>query len=229
VNASIERLSRRTGPRIIVAASRLDGRAQLGARARRALGRRGRVELYFAFDDASSAFAMLDLAARTAGRDVRLLLRPVVARGIPDDPAVEDKRTYAIEDTRRLGRRLGLTLSRTVPIDPAEVAFLAQWVAGSPQGPALERFCVDAMRELWFSSPDGPVDHAVYRRLWQRATGGLPPAEVDDPVHANERAMAHRGPYDTPAAWVHGQWFFAQDRGAQIGERLDDLGWTVAA
>jgi len=33
---------------------------------------------------------------------------------------------------------------------------------------------------------------------------------------------------DTPAAWVHGQWFFAHDRLVQIGERLDDLGWTVS-
>ena len=39
--------------------------------------------------------------------------------------------------------------------------------------------------------------------------------------------MCLRGPYDTPAAWVHGQWFFAHDRSAQIGARLDDLGWTA--
>jgi hypothetical protein len=41
--------------------------------------------------------------------------------------------------------------------------------------------------------------------------------------------MRRRGPYDTPAAWVHGQWFFAHDRGAQIADRLDALGWTVTA
>ena len=40
--------------------------------------------------------------------------------------------------------------------------------------------------------------------------------------------MRRRGGYDTPAAWVHGQRFFAHDRLVQIGERLDDLGWTAA-
>ena len=41
--------------------------------------------------------------------------------------------------------------------------------------------------------------------------------------------MRRRGPYDTAAAWVHGRWFFAQDRVEQIGHRLDELGWTAAA
>ena len=36
--------------------------------------------------------------------------------------------------------------------------------------------------------------------------------------------MRRRGPYDTAAAWVHGQWFFAHDRVEQIGHRLDELG-----
>jgi hypothetical protein len=41
--------------------------------------------------------------------------------------------------------------------------------------------------------------------------------------------MRRRGPYDTPAAWVHGQWFFAHDRPEQIAHRLDQLGWTAAS
>jgi hypothetical protein len=48
-------------------------------------------------------------------------------------------------------------------------------------------------------------------------------------VRRNERRMRRRGPYDTPAAWVHGQWFFAHDRPAQIAHRLDQLGWAAAS
>ena len=46
-------------------------------------------------------------------------------------------------------------------------------------------------------------------------------------MRRNERLMRRRRPYDTPAAWVHGQWFFAHDRLAQIAARLDELGWTA--
>ena len=47
-------------------------------------------------------------------------------------------------------------------------------------------------------------------------------------MRRNEKLMRRRRPYDTPAAWVHGQWFFAHDRLVQIGERLDSLGWKAA-
>jgi 2-hydroxychromene-2-carboxylate isomerase len=227
--ASADSLTRRVIPRLVVALSRLDGLAHFGAVTRRGLGRRGRVELFFAFDDPCSAVAVLDLATRTAGRDVRLLLEPVVERGIADDPAVEAKRRYAIDDARRLGRRfLGLSLSRTEPVPAGETAFLAAWASAIPAGPAQTRFCVEAMRELWFGS-DGAIDPAPYAAMWETLVGSpppTPPVPPDEAVRGNERRMKRRGPYDTPAAWVHGQWFFAHDRLVQIGDRLDDLGWT---
>ena len=40
--------------------------------------------------------------------------------------------------------------------------------------------------------------------------------------------MRRRRLYDTPAAVVGGQWFFAHERLAQIGHRLDELGWRAA-
>ncbi len=223
-----DRTARRTLPRIIVLQSRMDGAAKVGAQARRRHGRRGRVELFFAFDDAASAVALLDLADRVDGRDVRLLLYPVVARGLQDDPAVEDKRLYAIEDARRLARREGRTLSRTEPLRPETVAFLAEWVAAAPQGPALLRFCTDAVTRLWLES-DGPVDRPGYEELWRAHMGSAPPPADPKALHANERRMRRRGPYDTPAAFVHGQWFFAHDRLVQISARLDDLGWEARA
>jgi 2-hydroxychromene-2-carboxylate isomerase len=221
-------LARRLLPRAVVALSQISLPSRLGAATRRRLGRRGRLELYFAFDDPCSAVAVLDLADRVAARDVELMLRPVVARGIAGDPAVDLKRRYAVEDARRLARRTGLALARREPLSAAATAFLAGWTAQTPQGPALTRFCGAALRQLWLST-DGPVDPAGYAALWRTHVGGEPPtADGEAAVSRNERLMRRRGPYDTPAAWVHGQWFFAHDRLVQIGDRLDDLGWTAA-
>jgi 2-hydroxychromene-2-carboxylate isomerase len=219
-------LTRRTGPRAVVALSRIDTPARLGATLRRRLGRRGRVELYFSFDDPCSAVAVIDLADRLAGRDVCLRLAPVVRRGISDDPAVELKRHYAVEDARRLLRRSGLVLRRCEPVPADDVAFLAGWAASAMPGPALTRFCVAALRHLWLGT-DGSVAPSDYAPLWRQAFGTEPPAGAGTvAIGVNQRRMARRGAYDTPAAWVHGQWFFAHDRLAQIAARLDDLGWT---
>jgi 2-hydroxychromene-2-carboxylate isomerase len=216
-----DRLKRRTLPTTVIALSQHDGPARLGAAARRRTGRRARVELYFAFDDAASAVAVVGLAECVAGRDAHLDLRPVVHRGIPGDPAAGQKRVYAITDARRRADKL---LVRDEPLTADATAFLAEWVAAGPAGDARVAFCVDAMRRLWFS--DEPLDRAGYDVLW-RLHFGTAPVGSADAVRVNEQAMARRKPYDTPAAWVHGQWFFAHERLAQIGERLDDLGWTA--
>jgi 2-hydroxychromene-2-carboxylate isomerase len=212
----------------VVALSQVTWPARLGAAARRRLGRRGNVELFFAFDDPCSAVAVIDLAERLAGRDVRLLLKPVVARGIDGDPAVEQKRRYAIVDARRLARRAGRVLSRGEPLAAEDASFLAGWTAGATSDPALTSFCVAALRHLWFDS-DGPLVVEDYATLWRERFCAQPPEPGSDGVHRNERLMRRRKPYDTPAAWVHGQWFFAHDRLVQIGERLDSLGWTAAS
>jgi 2-hydroxychromene-2-carboxylate isomerase len=219
-------LTRRVLPRAVVALSQVSWPSRLGAAVRRRLGRRGRVELFFAFDDPCSAVAVIDLAARTAGRDVRLLLKPVVSRGIADDPATEQKRRYAIVDARRLARRGGRVLTRREPLRPDATAFLAAWAAATPQGATLTSFCVEALRSLWFAS-DGPVRQGDYATLWRERFGGEPPDGAGG-VRRNERLMRRRRPYDTPAACVHGEWFFAHDRLVQIGDRLDGLGWTAA-
>jgi 2-hydroxychromene-2-carboxylate isomerase len=215
-------------PRAVVMHSRVDWPARTGASVRRGLGRGGCVELYFAFDDPESAVALVELARRVQGRDVALRLLPVVQRGIPEDPAVELKRRYAITDARRLGARYGLTLSRNEPVDPELVTLIAEWVSATPQSPALVEFCEAAMRELWFRG-DGPVPLNELAGVWHDRLGADPPlAPGRAPVRENERAMRRRGAYDTPAAWVHGQWFFAHERLDQIEHRLDELGWRAA-
>ena len=223
-----DRLRRRVLPRAVVLHSRVDWPARTGASLRRGFGRAGYVELYFAFDDPQSAVALVELARRMVGRDLTFRLLPVVERGIPGDPAVELKRRYAIADARRLGARYGLTLSRGEPLDPELVAPIAEWVSAAPQTPALVGFCEAAMRELWFRG-DGPVPLNDLAALWRGRLGEDPPlAPGRERVRQNERAMRRRGPYDTPAAWVHGQWFFAHERLDQIEQRLDELGWRAA-
>jgi 2-hydroxychromene-2-carboxylate isomerase len=222
-----ERLRRRVIPSAIIALSTIDRPARAAAALQRARGHRQRVELFFAFDDPCSAVAVIDVAQRLAGRPVDLVPVPVVERGIPGDPAVAAKRRYAIEDARRLGRRSGLVLAREEPLDPERTAFLAQWVAGAPENPALLDFSVEALRALWFET-SGPVMAEDYAPIWRRAVRTVP--ELDPrAVERNQRRMLRRGPYDTPAAAIGRQWYFAHDRAAQIADRLDRLGWTAAA
>jgi len=220
-------LKRRLLPGLIIALSRVTWPARVAAAVRRRTGRRGTVELFFAFDDAASAIAVIELTRRLATRDVTLLMKPVVRRGIPGDPAVELKRSYAITDAQRLGLRSGLVLTRHEPVTADDCAFLAGWVANADQGPPLARFCAAAMQELWFSAA-GPIDEATFTALWAEHIGGAPPEISDEAVRANERLMAKRKPYDTPTAFIHGQWFYAHERLAQIETRLDDLGWRAS-
>jgi 2-hydroxychromene-2-carboxylate isomerase len=223
-----DRLSRRVVPRTLVALSTIRWPGKVTAAIRRALGGRGRIELFVAFDDPESAVALLGLAQRVAHRRVRLAVEPVVARGIPDDPATEDKRRYAIVDARRLARRAGLELSRGEPVTAQATAFLASWAAAAPDAPRRVAFCVAAMRELWLSS-DGPIHRKRFAGLWQEHVGGEPPADDGPGARSAERRMRRRRLYDTPVAVVHGEWFFAHERLAQIEHRLDDLGWKAAA
>jgi 2-hydroxychromene-2-carboxylate isomerase len=220
-------LERRILPGLVVSLARVSWPARAGAAARRRLGRQGEVELFFSFDDPCSAIAMIDLSERLAGRDARLVLRPVVSRGIPGDPAVKQKRRHAIVDARRLARRSGLALARSEPLSGKDTGFLAGWVAAAPPGPALQRFAIAAMRRLWLEG-DGSVDEAEHEASWRAELGSSPPAaQGPGAVARNEALMKKRGPYDVPAAWVHGRWFFAHDRPAQIAEWLDELGWKA--
>jgi 2-hydroxychromene-2-carboxylate isomerase len=221
-----DRIRRRVMPRAIVALStvRMPGRVAAGAR--RALGGSAAVRLYVAFDDPYSAVAVLGLDERVAGRRARLLVEPVVERGIPGDPAVERKREYAVLDSRRLARRAARELSRSEPVPAESTAFLADWAAAIPQGPRRTAFCVAAMRLLWFES-DGPVATTRFESLWHEHTDGEPPAAPGG-TRRGEREMRRRRLYDTPVAVVHGQWFFAHERLSQIEHRLDELGWAAA-
>jgi 2-hydroxychromene-2-carboxylate isomerase len=219
-----DRIQRRLLPRIILGLFALDLRGRL-ARLTRLAGRPGRVELFVAFDDPQSAVALIGLATRMQRRAVRLAVVPVVARGIPGDPAVEDKRGYAVLDARRLLARDRLTLSRRTALRPETTAFLADWTSTLSDDTQRSAFALAAMRKLWLET-DGAVEPAAYVALWHETTGSAPPASAAGASGAGERLMKRRRLYDTPVAVVHGQWFFAHERLPAIEQRLDRLGWS---
>lgn len=219
-----DRIRRRVMPRLVVALSTVDAHHRAAARIRRALGRQAVVRMYVAFDDPNSAVALLGLMERVQHRRVRLLVEPVVHRGIPDDPAVEAKRRYAVVDSTRLARRAGLELSRSEPLAAGDTAFLAEAAATLPPEERLG-FCAAAIRRVWFES-DGRVSPESFSDLLQEhGRDEAPPASSAIP---GERGMKRRRLYDTPVAVVHGQWHFAHERLAAIEHRLDELGWTAA-
>jgi 2-hydroxychromene-2-carboxylate isomerase len=226
-----EKLEREWVPRLILAVATFTLPFRLAAAARRATGRRGRLEFFFAYDEPTSAYALLELGRTVRGRRVRIELVPVVDRGIEGDSALERKRAYALVDGRRLARRIGLEQGRSEPASPESVRFLAAWTALGPPGPALQGFAEETMGRLWFSG-DEPVDREVFAALWRERLGGEPPdewsPEAAAALRANERRMARSGPYETPAAKIGGRWDFAQDRPRQIGAWLDELGWRVS-
>jgi 2-hydroxychromene-2-carboxylate isomerase len=222
-----DRLQRRVIPRLVVALSTVRWPGRVRAAVRRALSGRARVRVYVAFDDPYSAVALLGLVERLGRRRVRLDVEPVVARGITGDPAVADKRRYAVVDARRLARRAGRELSRGGPVPADETAFLAAWATAAPQGKKRIAFCAAALAHIWHSS-DGPVLREPYAEFWKTHVGGEPPQDGAASVAHAERRMRRRGLYDTPIAVVHGEWFFAHERLAQIEHRLDDLGWVAS-
>jgi len=226
-----EKLEKQVVPGLIMAISTFTLPARIVAAVRRAAGRRGTVELFYAYDEPTSAYALVELAATVQARRVVIDLVPVVRRGIGGDPAVDRKRAYALVDGRRLARRIGRTVGRNEPLDPGSVAFLAAWTALGDQGPALQAFAMAAMELLWFNG-DGPVERERFAGLWRDKVGGEPPDEsspaAGEAVRANERRMKRAGPYETPAAKAGGRWDFAQDRPRQIGAWLDELGWRQA-
>ena len=226
-----EKLEKEWVPRLILAVATFTLPFRLAAAARRATGRRGRIELFFAYDEPTSAYALLELARTVRGRRVRIELVPVVDRGIEGDSALDRKRAYALVDGRRLARRIGLEMGRSEPVEPEGVRFLAAWTALGPPGPALEGFAGEAMRRIWFGD-DRPVEREPFASLWRERLGSEPPdegsPEAAAALRANERRMARSGPYETPAAKIGGRWDFAQDRAQQIGAWMDELGWRAS-
>jgi 2-hydroxychromene-2-carboxylate isomerase len=222
-----EYISKTLMPQLLIASFRARWPQRLRAQADRALGRRGRIDLYFAYDDPYAAIALPGLLQIAARRRVELKLLPVIERGIDGDPAAQARAPYALEDSRRLAARDGRKLMRTRPLQASETDFLARWSAAAGASPQLARFTAAALDHLWFRS-DGPLQRSFYESLFQRHFGTPPPADSTAQaasLAANRRDLLRKGQWESPAARVCGEWFFAHERLAQIDERLQELGY----
>jgi len=225
-----EWLGRAALPRAILSINRTRRKSRLRAMVRRGLMIGGRVELYFAFDDPCSAIALPALVEMVAGRDVTLELYPVLEHGIKGDPDIEKRRTYSLMDARRMGKRLGREITRSEPVERRAVEFLALWAEASRDSGDMDRFCQRALARLW--SRDESPDPAIYEESYANTTGLAPPAESEKEdllkrIRANEKRLSRKGHWESPAALVHGQWYFAHERLDRIAERLDYLGFSA--
>jgi 2-hydroxychromene-2-carboxylate isomerase len=206
-----DRIQRTLAPRTVVALSRLH------------LPRlRPRVELYFAYDDPYAALALPGLLGLTRARGLPLHLYPLLERGIAGDPAAQQRARYCLVDADRLLQRGNRRLARQQPLAAADCSFLAAWTQAAAGDAAVADFAAAAVELLWLHS-DGPVELQPYARLHHDILGRQPAADsaqLDPELRRNTRRLHARGHWESPAARVNGEWFFAHERLAQIAERL---------
>lgn len=224
--AVTEYLRRALAPRIVVATSRMRSLQRWRAAARRALNLPLPIELFFAFDDPYAAIALPGLIKIAELHGARLLLRPLIARGIDGDPAAAQRSLHAITDSRRLAQRDGRNLRRNAPLRAADTAFLAEWTAAAQRHPKLNQFVSAALIQLWFGSDDLPTP-ASYAALYQTHMGSTAPTtspEQGEQLKKNSERLHQLGHWESPTAYVAGEWFFAHERLEQIDAHLHSLG-----
>ncbi|MGH8505379.1 MAG: hypothetical protein ACRETM_05365 [Stenotrophobium sp.] len=223
-------LRRVTAPSTVVALSRLQWPRRLRSALRHTLGRRVRIELFFAFDDPYSAIALPGLIKLARAHDADLAIYPLLERGIAGDPAAEQRRRHAVHDSRRLARRDGQDFSRSEPLSATDCAFLAAWTEATRGSDGMIAFAAAALEQLWLHS-SGPLLQTDFHKLHQQYLGKPAPAQTP----ANEKALAantarlHRlGHWESPAARIDRQWFFAHERLPQMDDLLRALGAKTA-
>jgi len=220
----VDRAKRSILMRAVVAAQDLSPGHALRSRVKRALSRPARVELYFAFDDPYAAVAMRPLREVVLRHEAELSLFPLLDRGMPDDPAWDQREHYAIVDARRLARRTGRVLRRTAPIPPEKLDYLARFTQSIKDERKKAAFAEVALEEVWLG--ERTPEPSELRKVFRRIVGEDAPghfrecAALDGALVRNHERLARRGHWESPACWVEGEWFFAHERIAQIDELL---------
>jgi 2-hydroxychromene-2-carboxylate isomerase len=200
-------------------------RRRVSVAASKLLRRAPRIERYFAFDDPYSAVAlpsMIDLAQR---HGVTLAVYPVVTRGIVGDPDLSLRIAASIVDATRLLRRTGATLGHQAPIAPDDVRFVAAWTEAARASGREITFAAEAVAALWNNGAPASQSESL-RAIYQRVAGSPPPTErvaFDQAVLRNETSLRSRGHWETPAARIAGEWFFAHERVEQMSALLAEL------
>lgn len=226
----VNHLRRVTAPSTVVALSRLQWPQRLRSTLRHSFGRRVRIELFFAFDDPYSAIALPGLIKIARAHNAHLEIYPLLARGIENDPAAEKRRLHAVYDSRRLAQREGRELSRQQPLPSADCAFLASWTEAARGHAHMIDFAAAALNQLWFQSSGTPLP-ADFQKLYTQCLGSAAATTTpaSDVALARNTARLHQlGHWESPAARVDGQWFFAHERLQQIDELLKKLGAKTA-
>jgi 2-hydroxychromene-2-carboxylate isomerase len=222
MSAMTEYLRRAIAPRVVVATSRLRWPQRVHTAVRRGLGLRPHIELFFAFDDPYSAIALPGLIEIARIRNAELRLYPLVERGIAGDPAQQQRRLHAVADSRKLARRDHRELRRSQPLPAQDCAFLAAWTAAAHNHANINHFAAAALAQLWFQSHGAPTREA-FRALHLAHLAALPPDDHPEQAAAlarNSARLKRLGHWESPAARVAGEWFFAHERLAQIDARL---------
>lgn len=217
-------LRKHVGPSIVVRASRLRGGMRLSAALRRALGGRPRMKLFFAYDDPYAAVAIDGVLALAARHHADLQIYPLCERGIADDPALDKRHRHAIVDSQRLALRNKRSLKRLQPLDARDCAFLAEWTEAARGNKNQATFAAAALDQLWFGS-SGAVQRDAFQPLRQNLLGNLSESGTVAALTRNAQLMDKLGHWESPAALVEGEWFFAHERLEQMEEHLEDLGW----
>lgn len=210
-------VQRTLAPRTVVALSRIH--------LPRPWPRQVRPELYYAYDDPYAVLALPGLLRLTQARGLPMRLYPLIERGIPGDPAAEQRRAYSVVDADRLLQRDERRLSRQRPLHAADCQFLAAWTQAAIGDPAVVLFAAAALEQLWLHS-DGPVEPEAFAVLHRRILEREPPADAAPWIGqllGNTRRLVARGHWESPAARIEGEWFFAHERLPQIAACLDRL------
>lgn len=226
MSAMTEFLRRAAAPRIVVATSRWRGMQNFRASLRRAVGLRPTIELFFAFDDPYAAIGLPGLIKIAKARNTELILVPLITRGIDGDPAAKQRSVHAITDSRRLARRDGRSLQRSAPLGAQDVAFLAAWTIAGDGNLRRNAFVAAALQKLWFSADEQPAPEQ-YSALYQAHIGSPPPALSEDlakQLDRNSKRLHKLGHWESPVAYLAGEWFFAHERLQQIEARLVEMG-----
>lgn len=222
--AITEHLRRAVVPSALVSLSRWRTPARLSATIRRAFGGRPRIELFFAYDDPYSAIALPGLLSIAARHQSELHLYPLREHGLPGDPAAQQRRVHAVEDSRRLAKRNGRQLSRSQPIAPDDCGFLAEWTQAARGTSGAASFATASLKQIWFES-NGPVTRESFQALREQHLGNISESAGATELARNSQHLLRRGHWESPAALVEGEWFFAHERLEQIEAHLQDLGW----
>lgn len=224
--AMTEFLRRAAAPRIVVATSRWRWAQNCRASLRNAFGLRPTIELFFAFDDPYAAIGLPGLIRIAEARKAQLKLVPIITRGIDGDPAAAQRSVHAITDSRRLALRDGRSLRRNAPLSSVDCEFLAAWTVAAEQSPGCNAFVAAALEKLWLGSDDAPKPEQ-YSALYQQHIGMPPPAVSNQhrsQLAAHSKRLHKLGHWESPVAYLAGEWFFAHERLQQIDERLSALG-----